>query len=69
MWEHNDDCMDYTEEIKQSFWSTLSDYIAESATNGGEIGERILGVPGKLVGHLIGGLFGIGKGIYHRIVD
>lgn len=69
MWEHNDDCMDYTEEIKKSFWSTLSDYIAESATNGGEIGERILGVPGKLVGHLIGGLFGIGKGIYHGIVD
>ena len=69
MWIHNDNCINYTEEIRKSFWTTLSDYITESASDGGDIGERILGIPGKLVGSLIGGLFGVGKGIFHGIVD
>lgn len=69
VWIHTDGKQNYTEEIKNSFWDTLSDYIAESAADAGVVGERILGVPGKYVGFFIGGLFGLGKGIYHGIVD
>ncbi len=64
-----DNQKNYTEEIKRSFWDTLSDYIAESAADAGIVGERILGVPGKYVGFFIGGLFGLGKGVFHSIVD
>lgn len=68
-WIHTDKQKNYTEEIKKSFWDTLSDYIAESAADAGIVGERILGVPGKYVGIFIGGLFGLGKGVFHSIVD
>ena len=34
-WIHTDNQKNYTEEIKRSFWDTLSDYIAESAADAG----------------------------------
>lgn len=68
-WLHDDGQCVYTEEIKKSFWDSLTDYIAESAADAGIVGERILGIPGKYVGFFIGGLFGLGKGIIHGIVD
>ena len=69
VWIHNDDHIQYTREIKKTFWDTVSDYIEETADTAGLIGESILGVPGKLVGYLIGGLFGFGKGIYYGIME
>lgn len=69
VWIHNDDHIQYTREIKKTFWDTVSDYIEETADTAGLIGESILGVPGKLVGYLIGGLFGLGKGIYYGIME
>lgn len=68
-WQHDDGRQAYTEEIKKDFWDSLTDYIAESAADAGIVGERILGIPGKFAGFFIGGLFGLGKGIYHGIVD
>ena len=69
VWIHTDNRKNYTEEIKNSFWDTLSDYIAKSSADAGLVGERILGGPGKYVAFFIGGLFGLGKGIFHSIVD
>ena len=69
VWIHNDDHIQYIREIKKTFWDTVSDYIEETADTAGLIGESILGVPGKLVGYLIGGLFGLGKGIYYGIME
>lgn len=68
-WVHNDNNMQYADEIKKSFWDSLSECIAESADSAGIVGERILGVPGKYVGYFIGGLWGLGKGIVHGITD
>lgn len=67
MWLHDDHEEDYKERIKIGFFETVGYCIEEGAGTGGDIGEKILGVPGKLVGIVVGGAFGAVKGFFEGI--
>jgi hypothetical protein len=67
IYEHNDDDMDYNEEVKSNFTSSLEEFIRESVDTGANIGQAILGVPGALVGAVIGGAAGCIRGILFEI--
>ena len=57
-WISNDGDMDYSEIIKENFFSSLLSGIGEGAEKGSNIGICIIGVPGMVVGGLLGGIFG-----------
>lgn len=65
-YEHNDDDMDYNEELKES-WESSFDYISDGIESGAEIGKTILGIPGMVVGGIIGGFMGCIRGIVDGI--
>ena len=65
-YEHNDEDMDYNEEVKESLYS-MADYVAEGINGGAEKGFVTLGVPGAVVGTVAGALVGGIKGILNRI--
>ncbi|SCY80936.1 hypothetical protein SAMN02910292_03018 [Lachnospiraceae bacterium XBB2008] len=56
-WCYNDDNLDYQEQTRQSFLEALSEFVSEGAARGAEIGENLLGVPGKLLGTVLGTFF------------
>ncbi len=66
-YEHNDDDMDYGEEVKGRFMSSFDYIFSDAIENGMEIGEKILGIPGKIVGAVIGGAVGCIHGILDSI--
>lgn len=65
-YEYNDDDEDYNEEIKDSFYDSF-DYISEGVDSGSEIGETLLGIPGAIVGAVLGGFVGCVKSILDDI--
>lgn len=62
MWMFDDGEEDYKEEALGGFLESIGYCMEEGATAGSEIGGRILGIPGKAVGFLIGGVCGAVKG-------
>lgn len=67
MWLHDDKEENYKEEVKSGFFETVGYCIGEGAETGGEIGEKILGIPGKIVGTVVGGTFGAIRGFFEGI--
>lgn len=65
-YEHNDDEMDYNEEVKESFFDSF-DYISDGVDKGAEIGGTILGIPGAIVGAFFGGFVGCVRSILDEI--
>ena len=65
-YEHNDDEMDYNEEVKESFFDSF-DYISDGVDKGAEIGGTILGIPGAIVGAFFGGFVGCVRSILDDI--
>lgn len=67
MWKDNDDLMDYTQEIKKSFFSTIVDTAQIGMNIGAKVGS-IFGSTGKVicatVGGVIGGVVGLFKGLF-----
>ena len=57
-YEHNDDDMDYSDAVKESFMDSFDDFISDGVDKGVEIGGKILGIPGAIVGAVIGGAIG-----------
>jgi nucleoside permease NupC len=57
-WQSNDDDMDYTGAIKQSFFDSLFEGIGEGAEKGAVTGGCIIGIPGMIAGGLVGGILG-----------
>ena len=55
-WESNDDEMDYNEEIKEGFWSSVFSGFDSNIDKFAAIGTCIVGLPGMLVGAVIGGI-------------
>ena len=55
-WESNDDEMDYNEEIKEGFWKSLFGGLDNNAEKFGFAGTCILGLPGMIVGGIVGGI-------------
>ena len=58
-WEFDDEEADYESGVIGSVSETLLDLIKEGASVGSEIMGDILGVPGKLIGGVIGGAVGV----------
>jgi len=55
-WVFND--ADYTEVVKESFFSSLLDGVLEGLEKGVIIGSRFIGLPGAIAGGLIGAIVG-----------
>lgn len=66
-YEYNDDDMDYDEGVKGKFMSSFDYIISDAVENGIDIGGKILGIPGKIVGAVIGGAIGCIQGILNSI--
>lgn len=69
MWVSDDNERDYAGEIKEGFFAGVWSIICESADAGGEIGSNILGLPGKVLGAFLGGVFGCAKGVAKKVGD
>ena len=67
-WLYDDEEINYKEETKKSFLYTVWDCMLTGMETGGMIGERILGVPGKMAGGVIGGATGVACGLFKGIV-
>jgi predicted GTPase len=57
-WVFNDDDMDYTAAVKQSFFEALLEGIGDGAERGAITGGCIIGIPGMILGGLVGGIMG-----------
>ena len=67
MWLHDDKEKDYKKKVKNGFFESIGYCMEEGAEAGAGIGERILGIPGKAVGFVIGGACGAVKGFFENI--
>lgn len=66
-YEHNDDEMDYSEAVKESFMDSFDYFIEDGVDTGAEIGGMILGLPGAIVGAIVGGAVGCIRSILDDI--
>lgn len=66
-WIYDDGQEDYRESAKKGFLDTVADCMATSAQVGGELGEALLGIPGLIVGGVIGGALGTVGGVLESI--
>ncbi|MDR0863270.1 MAG: 50S ribosome-binding GTPase [Oscillospiraceae bacterium] len=66
MWEDSDEDEDYTEGVRESLFDAW-DYIEICMSDGVDIGNAILGLPGAVVGGIIGLVFGTIKGAVHKL--
>jgi len=57
-WGSNDNDMDYSEAVKESFLSALLVCMGDGVEKGVVTGGCILGIPGALVGGCVGGILG-----------
>ena len=62
-WKHDDEEEDYGEETEYDVIDTIFDFIE----GGSELGGKILGIPGKLVGGVAGAVVGTVAGIFKSI--
>ena len=62
-WKHDDEEEDYGEETEYVVIDTVFDYIED----GSELGGKILGIPGKLVGGVAGAIVGTVAGVFKSI--
>lgn len=70
-WLFDDEEKEYKDDIKSSIWDSIKTYVwLESdiySGTGADIGEKILGFPGKAVGFIIGGACGAIKGFFEGL--
>ncbi len=70
-WLFDDEEQEYKEDIKNSIWDSIAACVWLEADfgayNGAEIGDKILGIPGKAVGFVIGGACGAIKGLFEGL--
>ena len=52
---------------KRNFFDTVYDCVWENAYDGGELGETILGIPGRVIGSVSGAGTGIIRGFFESI--
>ncbi|MCI9109683.1 MAG: GTPase RsgA [Lachnospiraceae bacterium] len=65
-YEYNDGDMDYNEGVKASV-DSMADYVAEGINSGTVMGFCVLGVPGAIVGSVVGAFVGGVKVILNHI--
>lgn len=68
-WIYDDEEEDYKEALTLSYTYSIGDFINEGEDTGMEIGGKILGIPGRFVGGLIGVAVGAVRGIFDHIFN
>lgn len=70
-WLFDDEEKEYKDVIKSSIWDSIKTYVWLETDlcsgTGADIGEKILGFPGKAVGFIIGGACGAIKGFFEGL--
>lgn len=69
MWLYDDEEQDYKTSTNNRFFETIGFRMEIGADNGADIGGRILGVPGMIVGYFVGGACGAVKGFFESVLD
>ncbi len=65
-WKYNEDS-EYGRKLDRDFGEIVLSCIDEGIEEGVEIGERILGIPGILVGGVIGAVSGGVRGVFEAV--
>lgn len=68
VWRDNDEIRDYHKQIRNSFAETFQSSLSKGVETGSEIGEALLGTPGRVIGGLIGGAVGALGGLVSGIL-
>jgi len=58
MWKDNDELEDYSKEIKETLWESVTSTAAQGASVGANIGRALGGSAGEAVGRFAGAFFG-----------
>ena len=70
-WLFDDEEKEYKDDIKSSIWDSIKTYVWLETDlcsgTGADIGEKILGFPGKAIGFIIGGACGAIKGFFEGL--
>ena len=66
-WLYDDEQEDYKEGFKRGLFDTVYDCVWENAYDGGELGETLLGIPGRVIGSVVGAGTGIIRGFFESI--
>lgn len=69
VWLHDDGKTDYKEKTGRKFFETIGDCIFERATDGAANGTIIFGIPGGVIGFLLGGAWGAISGLFKAVFD
>lgn len=67
VWLHDDCEDDYSYKVNERFFKSVGYYMGELADVGGEIGSALLGIPGRVVGYVLGGAYGAVYGVVDKI--
>lgn len=54
---------DYQRLTVERFFDSLGNSIVDGMEGGSDIGEELLGIPGIVIGTLVGGVFGTVRGV------
>ena len=57
----------YKQKIKRSFFEIIGDTMEMNAYVGADIGEDLLGIPGQVVGFVLGGACGAVEGFFDAV--
>jgi len=68
-WLFDDREEDYKENTKYSFGETVYLHLVNGLFDGSDIGESILGIPGRIIGATVGATFGVVKGVLAALFD
>lgn len=68
-WLYDDNEKDYKKRIRKSFGETVWYCVTDGYDRGKEVGEEILGIPGRVVGAAIGAAVGAVKGVFVATFD
>ena len=64
MWLHDDNEKDYKDAVRKGLLESIVDGLETGVEKGSDFGKKILGIPGEVVGTLVGGVCGAIKGYF-----
>jgi len=64
MWLHDDKEKDYKDAVRKGLLESIVDGLETGVEKGSDFGKKILGIPGEVVGTLVGGACGAIKGYF-----
>ena len=67
-WHYDDQKADYQRLTVERFFDSLGNSIVDGMEGGSDIGEELLGIPGIVIGTLVGGVFGTVRGVFGTLL-